>query len=137
MQKSISIPILSMIKETAKQAKFSNYNKVGLICSESTSKLKIYESELTQLGINAVKLESQEQETVNEVILKVMNGQNGEGEKYELRKIIENMVKKGAESVILGCTEIPLAISQKDTEVKVFDSNQVVAESALEYTFSN
>ena len=135
MRKSISIPIISMIQETAKQAKLLNYKRVGVICSESTSSLRVYEDELKNLSIDTVKLESSEQKTVNAIILKVMAGQNGEKEKNELRNIIENMIKKEAEGIILGCTEIPLAITQLDTSIKVFDSNQVIAEVALKFSF--
>lgn len=135
MQKSISIPILNMIKETAKQAKLSNYNRVGIICSESTSKLGIYEKEISQLGMETVKLEGEEQVIVNNIILRIMAGQNGDQDKLKLKEIIKNMVSKGAEGILLGCTEIPLAINQEGVEIKIFDSNQIIAEAALRQVF--
>ena len=49
-----------------------------------------------------------------------------------MKKIISRMVNDGAQSIILGCTEIPLVISQKDTKVLVFDSTRILAQVALE-----
>ena len=46
---------------------------------------------------------------------------------------INNPVKNGAEAVILGCTEIPLLIQQKDVKVLLFDTTRIHAESAVEY----
>jgi aspartate racemase len=51
-------------------------------------------------------------------------------------KIINRLVSEGAEGIVLGCTEIPLLIRQKDTDVKVFDTATVHAEKALQYAIN-
>ena len=61
-----------------------------------------------------------------------MSGKNTQIETEQVKKIISRMVNAGAQSIILGCTEIPLVISQKDTDVLVFDSTKILAEIALE-----
>ncbi len=48
-----------------------------------------------------------------------------------IKKIIEKLVEKGAKGVILGCTEIPLLISQEDVSVPVFDTLKIHAEKAV------
>jgi aspartate racemase len=47
---------------------------------------------------------------------------------------INSLVKNGAEGVILGCTEIPLVVQQKDAKVPLFDTARIHAESAVEYS---
>jgi len=49
----------------------------------------------------------------------------------KMKSIIRNLQKKGAEGVILGCTEIPLLISAKDADIPVFDTTKIHAEMAV------
>jgi aspartate racemase len=52
------------------------------------------------------------------------------------KKIIENLVGKGAEGIILGCTEIPLLVRQEDYEISLFDTTSIHAKAAVEYAIS-
>ena len=60
-----------------------------------------------------------------------------EESKEKLKKIGEELISKGAEGVILGCTEIPLIINQKDFDVPVFDTTRLHAEAAVEFALSD
>ncbi len=133
VQKSVSIPVLSLIKEVAKKVVEKNHKKVGLLTSESTKHHQLYVTELAQHQVESIETNEAEQAALNNVILQVMGGKNTDIETEQIKKIIGRMVGDGAESVILGCTEIPLAISQADTDVMVFDSTKILAEAALEY----
>jgi aspartate racemase len=62
-----------------------------------------------------------------------MSGVQGVTDKECLKTIINDLCNQGAQSIILGCTELPLAISQNDVDVKLFDSTEIIAERALEY----
>lgn len=137
MQESVNIPIISIIDETIKVAKKDNFKKVGIISSESTQKLQIYQDKCAKFGIEALSVTLDQQRIINQVILNIMAGVHGKKDTRVLNSIIENMRKQGAEVVILGCTEIPLAIHQGDTEVPILDSTHIIAEAALNCARNN
>jgi len=56
--------------------------------------------------------------------------------KIRFRQIIEEMASRGAEGIILGCTEIPLLVRPEDTDLQLFDTTLIHAEAALEFAIS-
>jgi aspartate racemase len=136
MQDAIKIPIISIIKEAAKVADEKGLKVVGLLSSESTNKLKIYQKVLDDYAIKTLSVTDQQQKLLNEIILHVMSGTQGKAEKTCLQTIIDDLCKQGAQGVILGCTELPLAICQDDVSVALLDSTEIIAKSALQYTLN-
>jgi aspartate racemase len=133
MQNAVNIPILSIVDETVKAAKKERFKRVGILSSESTNKLQIYQNKFIKSGIEALSVTPCQQELLNEVILNIMAGVHGKKDTRSLNVVIESLKKRGAESVILGCTEIPLAIHQDDTEIPLLDSTHIIVEAALKY----
>lgn len=64
-----------------------------------------------------------------------MGGTQGIKEIKILEKIMKKMLSKGAQGIILGCTELPLAISQKDTEIKLFNTINILAEYSVDEAY--
>ena len=52
-----------------------------------------------------------------------------------MKKIILRMKKSGAQAVVLGCTELPLAISQDDIDFPLFNTIHILAESAVDFSY--
>jgi len=131
MQTVIKIPIVSIIKETAKAVYEKGIKTVGLLSSESTNKLIIYQKALEDYGITTLSVTDQQQKLLNEVILHVMSGKQNESDKKCLKSIIDDLHQQGAEGIILGCTELPLVICQDDTNIVLFDSIDIIVKCAL------
>lgn len=136
MQDAIKVPIISIIEEVAKSVDKKGLKVVGLLSSESTNELKIYQKTLNDYTVKTLAVSGQQQRFLNEIILHVMSGVHGEADKECLKTIIDDLCKQGAQGIVLGCTELPLAISQNDTDVVLFDSTEIIAKSALEYAFN-
>lgn len=136
MQQVVKIPIISMIKETVKAVKETNHTVVGLLSSESTNKLGIYTKAFDACGVKTFSVTNAQQQLLNEVILHVMSGMHGIDTKKCLADIIDDLYKKGAQSIVLGCTELPLAIKQNDVSVTLVDSTAIIVQSALRYAFN-
>ena len=82
--------------------------------------------------------DSDEREVIHNVIFnELCLGQINESSKNKYKKIIENLVKNGAEGIILGCTEIPLLINQKDFSIPIFDTTLIHCLAAIDYALSN
>lgn len=132
LRKNTGIPVISIIEETTKEVSSEKMKKVGLLASESTHEHKIFEAALNPFKINVISPKKSEQKLVTKVILNVMGGNHSQQDKKVLLKLIENMKVKGAEAIILGCTELPVCINQNDTKIKIFDTLEILAERAVE-----
>lgn len=136
MRESIKIPILSILEITAKAVQKEGFKKVGLLNSQSTGQYQLYEKTFEKLGIATCSATNKEQLQVNEIIRHVMAGSQGQQDIDELNKIIQRFQEQGAQTIILGCTELPLAFSQKNCLLPVFNTTTILAEASLVYSFA-
>lgn len=134
MQNAVNIPIFNIVGETKKIVNTYGYKKVGLFASESTNKLNLYQNQLEKDGIIVISPNSKQQKTLNRVIEHVMGGHQNEQDIIALKDIARDFQQQGAEGIILGCTEIPLAINQIHTDIKLFDTIEIIVQSAVDYS---
>jgi len=131
MKKEISIPFLSITEETAKKVKARKYSKVGLLATATTINCGNYSKEFGRFKIDLIV--PKEQDKVTRVILNILAGKKLDKDKEGLKQIIEKLKSKGAESIILGCTDIPILLKQKDVDINVIDTVEVLAEAAIKF----
>jgi len=134
IQKSVKIPILNMIEETAKETikRISQIQKVGLLTSKGIYKTEIYHQYFNKFNIEVVSLEEKDKEEVMKVIYAVKAGDLSNEIKGNILKITQKLIDKGAEAIVAGCTEIPLIIKEGDVSVPLIDSTQVLAKAAVQ-----
>ena len=134
MQSAVNIPILNIIEETKKRVIQSEYKKVGLFASANTNKLKLYQKKFNNSNIDIISPNERQQQNLNRVIKNVMGGNQKMTDIIVLKDIARNYIKQGAEAIVMGCTEIPLAINQTHTDIKLFDTIDIIAQSAVDYS---
>lgn len=137
MQVSVHIPIINILDVTVKSVEQNGYQKVGLMSSESTRKYHLYENAFTKQGIAVVLATDREQKEINRVILHVMAGRQGKEDISRLRSIVSRFAREGAQAIILGCTELPLAISPEDMVLPLFSSTALLADAAVRYSYAD
>lgn len=131
IQSKIGIPILHIAEATADELKSCNITKVALLGTKYTMTQDFYKEKLTRAGITVLIPDEQEIETVNNIIYKELClGIISEISKEKYRDIIKALSRRGAEGVILGCTEIGMLIRQQDTDLPVFDTTRIHASKA-------
>ncbi|NQV91808.1 amino acid racemase [Candidatus Woesearchaeota archaeon] len=114
MRKEVSIPIINILQETANEVKKQGFRKVGIIGTEMTINKAIYNDVLNEVELVLPTKEDQKETT--KIIMNVLAGKKTKEDKTFLRKIISELKLQGSESIILGCTELPLLIRKsKDT----------------------
>ncbi len=87
-----------------------------------------------KFGLEVIIPNSDDRQIVHDIIYnELCLGEIKETSKNQFKRIITNLVENGAEGVILGCTEIPLLIKQKDVEVPLFDTTKIHAEFAVDH----
>lgn len=131
IQSRINIPIIHIAEETANELKQQHITKVALLGTKYTMTQDFYKEKLESAGIKVLVPDESSIEFVNDVIFnELCLGIISETSKEKFRNIIENLSKQGAQGVILGCTEIGMLISQKDTNLPVFDTTLIHAAKA-------
>lgn len=126
-----SAPILSIIEETAKRCRELKLYKVGLLGSTKTINSKLHSLELEKGKVKVLTPSKNDQRFVSRCIIKIINHQAKERDKEKLKEIIKKMEKKGAEGIILGCTDLPLLLSNEDASVPLINTTQVLEDAAV------
>lgn len=129
--KDLDLPFLHIAQTTADVMKKDNITKTALFGTKFTMQQDFYKSVLIQNGIEVIIPDENDIALINDVIYnELCMGEIKEKSKQEFLRIVEIMKQRGAQSIILGCTEIGLLLQQKDTDVKLFDTALIHAEQA-------
>ncbi len=133
VEAAISIPLLHIADATAERLVADRVKRVGLLGTRFTMEEEFYKGRLTdKYNIEVVVPESEDMDIVHNVIYSELCLGNVSGDsRQEYLRIIESLRDKGAEAVILGCTEIALLVQQAHTSVPLYDTTEVHATSAV------
>lgn len=133
VENSINIPLIHIADVTAERIKNKDIKRVGLLGTRFTMEEDFYKGRLKEKhNIDVITPDSSEQEKIHQNIFEeLVQGKIKESSRSQYRKIIKKLVKRGAEGVILGCTEIPLLVRDEDSEVPLFDTTRIHAMAAV------
>jgi len=108
--------------------------KVGLLGTKFTMEQDFYKERLKEKhGIDVIVPDEKERDIVHNAIYKeLISGIIKDDSREKFKEIIKNLKNNGAEGVILGCTEIPLLIKEKDSPIPVFDTMMLHAKKAVD-----
>lgn len=133
IQENIKIPVIHIADATAHKLKQDGILKTALLGTKYTMTQDFYKEKLRENGIEVLIPEEKDIEIVNHVIYEELClGKILDSSRKEYIRIIDGLKEKGAQGVILGCTEIGLLISQKDSPLPVYDTTEIHALSACE-----
>lgn len=129
----IHIPILHIADATAEVLCAERIKTVGLLGTKYTLTQDFYKKRLIDKGLEVIIPEPDEIELINAVIYnELCRGLISDKSRMKYLDIIGGLQKKGAEAVILGCTEIGLLISKNDVKLPVFDTTLIHAQLAAQ-----
>jgi len=139
VEASISIPLLHIADVTAERIISSGLKKVGLLGSAFTMEQDFYKGRLIdKYGLEVVIPSQIERQVVDNIIFnELCLGEIKDSSREQIKTIMGNLVDDGAQGIILGCTELPSLIKQKDCSVPLFDTTAIHAKAAAEYAFRN
>lgn len=132
---NISIPFLHIAAATGKKIKDQNIKKVLLLGTKFTMEKDFFKQILKDdFDIEVIIPNETDREIVHQIIYnELVHGKITADSKTAYQRIINDSIKNGAEGVILGCTEIPLLIKNKDINIPAFDTTRIHAESAVAF----
>ena len=133
MKKNISIPVFHLVDAVADRIQNKKIKKVGLLGTKFTMEQDFYRKRLKKIhNIDVIIPNDEERNIIHSIIYnELIKGIIKKESRNKYKKIIKNLKKKGAQGVILGCTEIPLLIKQKDSPITVFDTSTIHAVKAV------
>ena len=135
IKEKISIPILHIAEMTAEKILEKGLKNIALLGTKYTMEQDFYKSKLIEKGINVIIPDKNDIEIINEVIYdELCLGTINSDSKKKFLEIVDKLRNKGAEGIILGCTEIGLLIKNEDTDVPLFDTAIIHAEQAAMYS---
>jgi aspartate racemase len=138
VQNNISIPLLHIADATAERIKVSGLKKVGLLGTRFTMEEDFYKERLVKkYAIEVIIPNKEEILNVHNIIYQELClGIIRQNSRDIYKSIIAGLVAKGAEGIILGCTEITLLINEDDVLVQLFDTTRIHATAAVDYSLS-
>ncbi len=130
--KGLGVPVINIIAETYRHIMKSHpkIQCLGLLASENTIKFDLYEAYFDQSKVKILTPEAG-QDIVNHAIETVKVGNLGVETKDSIRKVCKDLIKRGAEGIVLGCTEISLILDKYELDVPIYDSNEILAGAAV------
>ncbi len=135
IEHSISIPILHIAQAAAEALKARGIKKAALLGTQYTMQQDFYKDVLSSNGIEVIIPDEADMELINRVIFQELClGIISVQSKQEYLGIIDDLGKKGAQGVVLGCTEIGMLIRQEDTALPVFDTTLIHAQKAANFS---
>lgn len=131
---AVSIPLIHIADVTAASILSQGKRKVGLLATQYTMEQDFYIERMKKLGVELIVPEKADREIVHSVIFgELCAGKINDSSREQYRRIMQELVERGAEGIILGCTEITLLVSQEDALVPLFDSTLLHAMEAARF----
>lgn len=131
IEENINIPVINMISETIKEIAKSKCKKVALLATPAVVSTNLYKDGIIELGKEFVVPEKYFQNTLTDAIMKVKSGEIEHAE-FNFSLVLEHILSKGVDAVILGCTELPLIKRRDLAGVHFFDTTEILAISTIE-----
>ncbi|MFH7002565.1 aspartate/glutamate racemase family protein [Flavobacterium bizetiae] len=138
LEAAIDLPIIHIATATAIEIEKKELKKVGLLGTKFTMELDFFKDKLLQKGIEAIIPKSEEdKDFIHTTIFEELGKGIVTSEiKKRYLEIANQLIKEGAEGIILGCTEIPLVIKPEDLAVPIFDTALIHSNAAVDFQLS-
>ena len=135
IEAAVSIPLLHIADPTAQQIQAAGITRIGLLGTAFTMEQDFYRGRLTEkYGLDVIIPEADERAIVHRIIYEeLVLGIVKDDSRDAYKRIIAHLVERGAQGIILGCTEIMLLISPQDVPVPSFDTTTLHAVAAADF----
>lgn len=138
IEQAIDIPLLHIADATSRVLAQDGITRVGLLGTRFTMEQAFYRDRLEDAGIEVITPDDAQRNTVHRVIYEELcRGEINPASREAYLDIVASLAERGAQAVILGCTEIGLLIRQADTSVPLYDTTGIHAALAVEQALSD
>jgi len=134
VQAAIDIPLLHIADPTAERIRAAGVARVGLLGTTFTMEQDFYKGRLaSEHGLEVLAPDAADRAAVHRIIYEeLVQGRVEPSSRETYRAVMARLVERGAEAIILGCTEIMLLVGAEDSTVPLYDTTTIHAEAAVE-----
>jgi aspartate racemase len=130
---AIGVPLLHVVDPTASAITKAGLKRVGLLGTAFTMEKAFYRDRLAAAGLDILIPDAADRREVHRVIYEeLVAGKIEAASRAAYREVIARLVERGAEAIVLGCTEIMLLVDQTDSVVPLFDTTSLHALAAVD-----
>jgi len=133
IEQHTNIPIVHIAEVTAEKIKEAKLDQVALLGTKFTMEKDFFKNILIDHGIEVIIPEARDRNSIHDIIYQeLVRGEIKSASKKIYLEIIADLKDRGAQGIILGCTEIPLLIAPQDTDLPLFNTTKIHAEKTVE-----
>ena len=137
MQASIKVPLLHIADATADAIRTQGLHTVGLLGTRFTMEQSFYVDHMAERGVTCLVPDKAEREEVHRIIFEELcRGHVLPSSRQTLQDMCSRLCAQGAQGIVLGCTELPLILSEEDLPVPIFDTTRLHALAAVEFALA-
>ena len=138
IEAAVRIPLFHIADPTAAEIKAAGLSTVGLLGTRFTMEQAFYKDRLCERhGLEVITPEAMDRDVVHRIIYEELClGKILDASRSEYRRVMADLIRHGAEAIILGCTEISLLVTQEDSAVPLFDTTSIHARKAAEWALA-
>jgi aspartate racemase len=137
VQAATKMPLLSIMDATAQAIRSAGVDVVGLLGTVFTMREKFFREALQRCGIEVLTPGFEDQDRINAVIYQELcRAEIRPESRRACLEMVEKLRAGGAQGIVLGCTELPLLLSQQDCAIPLFNTTLLHAERALDYAIA-
>ena len=134
----IKLPIVHIADASAAEIKRKGISTIGLLGTRFTMEMDFYTKKLSEAGITSLVPDKPGRNYIHSIIMDELLKENiREESRKHFLEIIGSLETRGAQGIVLGCTEIPLLIKQEHTHLPVFNTLELHAKAAVEYALNS
>ena len=137
IQQSVNIPVLNMLKETAAYLQQQSISKAAVLATNGTVQCGLYDKALKNAGIEPLYPTTEEQTRIMHLIYDCVKAGKPCPEPEKITALGARLIEQGAQTLILGCTELPIAFAQIGADLPTVDPTEVLARAAVRFAGYN
>lgn len=137
IQERISMPLIHIVKATFAEVQKKGFSSVGLLGTKPTMEMDFYRDIFRARNMELIVPGDEERQYIHEIIFsELSNGIINEDTRQHMIAIMNGLVARGAQGIILGCTEIPLLVKQAHTPIPLFDTTYIHSCAGVDFALS-
>lgn len=135
---AVEIPLLHIADPTAQRIKAAGFERIGLLGTAFTMEQDFYKGRLRDhYGLDVMIPDARDRRVVHEIIYKeLVVGEIRPESREAYRAVMARLIERGAQAIILGCTEIMLLVSDRDSAVPLYDTTTIHAVAAVDHALT-
>lgn len=135
IEENTELPLIHIADSAAAEMKKKDIKKAALLGTKFTMEEDFYRDRISEYGIEIIIPDKKQREVIhNTIYSELISGLIKDSSRKKFVEIIESLQEKGAEGVVLGCTEIPLLIKNNDSPIEVFDTTYLHAKNIVDFS---